>query len=196
MSLLSISLILFLIIDPLGQIAALTTLLEGRPKPLRIIARELLIGLGFMVLFNFIGESLFELLAISETTVMIASGVILFLAALKILFPPAKKTSMALPEGEPFVVPIAIPMISGPALLATIMLFGRLTEKNQLEMLLAIFIAWAVAGAILLASYPLKRILGNSGLIACERLMAMVLVMLAIQRFMDGVNAIFTPTAG
>lgn len=189
MNLFSLIIILFLIMDPIGNISSFQTLLKDLPKQKRrkIIVREMLIALAAMVLFNFVGEYIFLVLDINETTVQLASGVILFLVAIKILFPSVDSLRANLPAGEPFITPLAIPLIAGPSLLATIMLFARL-EPSQPLMLAAILIAWLMAVAVLLLGSRLQNILGTNGLMACERLMGMVLVMLAIQRFAEGLQ--------
>jgi multiple antibiotic resistance protein len=178
-----------MIMDPLGNISSFLTLLKDLPKQKRrkIIIREMLIALAAMLLFNFLGEYIFYVLDISETTVKLASGVILFLVAIKILFPSVDSLRANLPEGEPFITPLAIPLIAGPALLATIMLFAHL-EPSQITMLAAIFISWLAAVIVLMFGSRLQRLLGENGLMAAERLMGMVLVMLAIQRFAEGIQ--------
>lgn len=189
MNLFSLAIILFLIMDPIGNISSFLSLLKDLPKQKRrkIIIREMLIALAAMVLFNFIGEYIFLLLDINETTAMLASGIILFLVAIKILFPSTDSLRANLPQGEPFITPLAIPLIAGPSLLATIMLFAKL-EPSPIIMLAAILIAWLLSAIILLSGQRLQKLLGSNGLIAAERLMGMVLVMLAIQRFAEGLQ--------
>jgi multiple antibiotic resistance protein len=189
MDLFSLTLILFLIMDPLGNIAAYLKMVqhETPARRNRILAREMLIVLFTMILFNFIGEALFDILHFSEKTLRIASGAILFLAAIKILFPTIDSPRAQIVEEEPFVVPLAIPLLAGPALLATIMLFAHITPSIS-TMVLAIVLAWAFAGIILFIAPWLERVLGSNGLMAIERLLGMVLVLLAIQRFLEGVH--------
>jgi multiple antibiotic resistance protein len=188
-SLMTITLVLFLIMDPIGNIPAFLSMVAGiDPKRQRwIIVRELCIALLAMFAFNFLGEYIFTYLEISVASVRIASGVILFLIAIKILFPSDNGLRTNLPKGEPFIVPLAIPLIAGPSLLATIMLYAKTTVCYDM-MLAAIIIATLASGIILLASPWLKRLIGDNGLMACERLMGMVLVMLAIQRFFEGIQ--------
>ncbi len=196
MSLLTLSAVLFLIMDPLGHIKASIACLEGlSPQRQRsILYRELFIALGVIVLFNFIGEFIFALLQISEVTVYLSSGIILFLSSIKILFPK----NGVYPEDfegqhkkqEPFLVPLAIPMIAGPALLATVMLYAESLDSISL-MLMAIGISWSLTAAILLAAKPLVSLLGTSGITACEKLMGMVLVLLAVQRFLEGIILLY-----
>lgn len=189
MTLINLTIILFLIMDPVGNISSFLNSMRDIPPKRRqmIIIREMLIALAAMITFNYLGEFIFSILKVSETALRLASGAILFLVALKILFPSPDSLRANLPAGEPFVTPLAIPLIAGPALLATIMLFAHL-EPSQLSMLGAILLAWAAAAAVLLSGARLQKLLGTNGLMACERLMAMILIMLAIQRFLEGVQ--------
>lgn len=189
MNLFSLTVILFLIMDPIGNISSFLSLLKDLPKQKRrkIILREMLIALAAMLIFYVIGEYIFHILEINETTVRLASGIILFLVAIKILFPAIDSLRANLPQGEPFITPLAIPLIAGPSLLATVMLFARL-EPSHSVMLTAIFIAWLLAVGVLLLGRRLQNLLGTNGLAACERLMGMLLVMLAVQRFAEGLH--------
>lgn len=192
MTLLTLTLILFFIMDPVGHIKAFLSYLEGvSPKrQTYIIWREMAIALGFMLFFNFVGEYIFNLLAISRTTVYLTSGLILFLIAIKIIFPKPEAEDIQLPAGEPFIVPMAIPLIAGPALLATIMLYAA-TEESIGQMVVAILLAWLASSIILTNSRRILNLLGTSGVTACEKLMGMVLVLIAVQRFAAGVLMLF-----
>ncbi len=192
MTLLTLTLILFLIMDPIGHVKAFIKCLEGvQPKRQQfIIWREMFIALGFMLVFNAIGEWLSELLAISETTVYLASGLILFIVAIKIIFPSSDPDELQVPEGEPFIVPMAIPMVAGPALLATIMLYAE-SETRIMPMLFAIIFAWIASCIILINSKRILALLGSSGVTACEKLMGMVLVLISVQRLAAGILLLF-----
>lgn len=189
MTLFSIALVLFLIMDPIGNISSYLKMVHGiKPKrQLKVLVREMLIALLIMIAFNYLGEVIFNLLQISEPTISLSSGVILFLIAIQILFPTLSGIRENISKGEPFIIPLAIPLIAGPSLLATIMLFAHM-EQSQPVMLGAIFCAWIAALAVMLLSRPLKKLLGSNGLLACEKLIGMVLVLIAIQRFLDGVQ--------
>lgn len=190
LSLFTIAVTLFIIMDPVGNISSYLHLVKDFEPKKRfcILLREMLIALGFMIAFNFIGEFIFTALELSDTAVQLSSGVILFLTAIKILFPAPNSFRMNLPKGEPFIIPLAVPLIAGPSLLSTIMLYARLETSISL-MIGAIVLAWFVALAVLSFAPVLRRYLGSNGLMAFERLMAMVLVMLAIQRFMEGIQS-------
>jgi multiple antibiotic resistance protein len=189
MSLFTISLVLFLIMDPIGNVSSFLKMVKNIPlnRQPTILFREMLIALFVMVLFNYLGEYIFLWLQVSETTVRLSSGLILFLVSLQILFPKMTGIRENIPEEEPFIIPLAIPLIAGPSLLATIMLYAHMVESLH-TMLLAIVIAWSAAIVILLCSRYLVQWLGLNGLMACEKLMGMVLVLLAVQRFLDGLS--------
>lgn len=190
MSLFTIALVLFLIMDPLGNVATFLTVLSpyGERRRQWIVLREMGIALIAMLIFNCFGEFIFQFLEISETTVRLSSGVILFLIALSIIFPGTQNARCHLPRSEPFIIPLAIPLIAGPALLATVMLYAHL-EPSLVVMLEAIFASWLAALAVLMFAPQLKKILGSCGLVAAEKLMGMILILIAIQRFMDGVTS-------
>lgn len=189
MSILYLTVVLFLIMDPIGNIATFLKVLKDIPEAKRkkVIIREMLIALAAMILFSIFGELIFNTIKITETTLRLTSGVILFLVAIKILFPSIDSPRANLPKGEPFVTPLAIPLIAGPSLLATIMLFSHLVP-GYYEMPIAIVLAWSLAIIVLLFGERLQRILTTNGLMACERLMGMILILLAIQRFLEGIK--------
>lgn len=184
---LTLILTLFFIMDPLGNLSAFLTLVKGlEPSRQRyIVFREMGLALIAMVFFNFLGEFILAQLNVTEITARIASGVLLFLIALKILFFPANSVRANLPSEEPFLIPLAIPLIAGPALLATIMLYA-ITEPSIWTMLSSIVIAWAASVVVLLQASSLKKLLGSNGLGAAERLTAMILVLLSLQRILEG----------
>lgn len=193
MSIVTLSVILFLLMDPLGNLASYLYMVDGIHTARRrvIVLREMAIALAAMLIFYMLGEFVLSTLKISEPAVRITSGVILFLIALKILFPSRDSLRANLPKGEPFVTPLAIPLVAGPALLATIMLFA-ISEQAQAPLIGAILIAWIASTLVFLFATPINRLLGQNGLNAFERMLGMVLVLLAIQRTLEGIQ-IFVP---
>lgn len=189
LSLFTITLTLFLIMDPVGHIAAYLKMMEGISSQRRnvVLLREMGIALGAMLLFNLLGESIFSYLELSESTVRLVAGVILFITAIKILFPSSVGIRGSFPPGEPFIIPLAIPYIAGPSLLATILLYSNM-ESQEFPMLMGIVLAWIATSVVLWLAPVFNKVLGKNGLGACERLLAMVLVMISIQRFMEGIQ--------
>lgn len=190
MSLFSISLILFLIIDPIGNVSIYHNLLEGYSKKQRlwVVMREMLFALVAMMIFYLLGEYVLSFLSITPTALQLSSGVILLIAAIKILFPGMGEfRAIYRSHKEPYIIPLAIPLVAGPSLLATIMLFSQF-EGVSFYILPAILFAWLASLLILLNAPVIHRAIGDNGLGAAERVMGMVLVLLAIQRFLEGMN--------
>lgn len=189
MTLLSAALLLFLVMDPLGNIPLFLTALKNVPQERRVkvIMRELLIALLVMIIFLFSGQAFLSALHISEPALTATGGVILFLIAIKMIFPAQAETTNPSNEDEPFIVPLAIPYIAGPSALATLLLIMNGEPERWPEWLAALFAAWFVTGIILLSAGFLAKILRNRGLIAIERLMGMILVAIAIQMLMNGI---------
>lgn len=187
MTFVSLTFMLFMIMDPIGSISSFLNMVKELPPQRRqwVVVREMLIALFTMILFAFIGEFILYILGINDLTVRLSSGTILFLAALKILFSSPDNPRANLPKGEPFITPLAIPLIAGPSTLATIMLYAHLPD-TQAMIIPAIVISWAIAISVLLLAGPIERILGANGLRACEKLIGMILILLALQRFFEG----------
>ena len=178
---------LFLLMDSIGNIPLFISILKGisRKRQLQIIFREMLIALGIMILFNFLGDYLLAALQVTQYTVLISGGIILFLIALKMIFPVKDSDQASAADKEPFIVPLAVPLVAGPAVLAAIILYSG-QETGALSSVLAIIAAWIVTTLILLSSTFLNKIMGTRGIAACERLMGLVLTMIAIQMFLEG----------
>ncbi len=188
MTIFSAALLLFLVMDPLGNIPLYLTALKNVPSQRRtkVIFRELLIALLVMVVFLFSGQAFLSALHISEPALTATGGVILFLIALKMIFPQGDDGTSK-NEEEPFIVPLAIPYVAGPSALATLLLIINGEPDRWPDWLMALFAAWAITGAILLMAGPLAKVLRNRGLIAIERLMGMILIAIAIQMLLDGI---------
>jgi multiple antibiotic resistance protein len=190
--LVSVVVTLFLIMDPLGNIPVFLSVLKEVPPERRrvVLVREILFAYVVLLIFLFFGNYLLRLLHLQQEAVSISGGIVLFLIALRMIFPPEGGMLGETPEGEPFLVPLAIPLIAGPSILAALLLLQRRDAGNVGELLAATTIAWALTGIILLASPFFYRILRQRGLIAMERLMGMLLVMIALQMLMNGLSVV------
>jgi len=189
MTIISAGVLLFLVMDPFGNIpffvAALRNVDERRRQ--KVIVRELLIALVVLVVFLFSGQYLLSTLRISGSALSAAGGTVLFLIAVNMIFPTIGRSSAETVSGEPLVVPLAIPYVAGPSALASVLLIMNREPARWPEWLAALVGAWLVSGLIILSSAPLSRILGERVLVAIERLMGMVLVAIAIQMLMTGI---------
>ena len=188
MDVLSAIVTLFLVMDPLGNVPLFLSVLKSVPaaRRQRVLLRELGFAYVVLVLFLLIGNALLQFLGLEQEAVSIAGGIVLFLIALRMIFPGQGSLTEGALEGEPFIVPLAIPLVAGPSTLATLLLLDRAVPSSTLTLLFVVTVAWALGGAILLSSTFLYRILGERGLIAMERLMGMLLVMVSVQMLMDG----------
>jgi multiple antibiotic resistance protein len=180
---------LFLIMDPLGNVPVfLSVLKEVAPERRRaILIREVLIAYAVLLVFLFLGNHVLRVLNLEQETISIAGGIVLFLIALRMIFPEPSSFAEA-PAGEPFVVPLAIPLIAGPSTMAALLLLQRTEPGATWELWAAVTIAWVLTAIILLAAPFLYRVLHERGLIALERLMGMVLVMISVQMLLNGLN--------
>ncbi|MCE3003470.1 MAG: YhgN family NAAT transporter [Xanthomonadaceae bacterium] len=191
MDLWSAALLLFLIMDPLGNVPLFLSLLRDLPPARRrlVLLRELLIALGVLFVFLFGGRWILELLQLRQEAVSIAGGIILFLIGIKMIFPSPEGLFGEAPGGEPFIVPLAIPLIAGPSTMAVLLLLGGQDPGRLGDWSIALLVAWAGTAAILFSSTTLYRWLGMRTLTAFERLMGMLLVALSVQMLLDGVAA-------
>ena len=192
MTIASAALLLFLILDPLGNIPVFLSLLRGMPARRQrvVLVREMLIALGVLMAFLWGGRYALELIHLRQESVSIAGGIVLFLIGLRMIFPPPEGLMGELPGGEPFIVPMAIPMVAGPSGMAAVMLFGTQEPDRMLDWTLALVIAWFGTAAILFSATYLYKVLGMRVLTAIERLMGMLLVAISVQMLMDGVSAL------
>ena len=194
MTLVSAFLLLLLVMDPAGNIPLfIATLAPVEPsRRRRVIIRELLIALGVLVLFLFAGPHVLHGIGISEPALSISGGIILFLIALRMIFPGRGSPMAEDIEGEPFVVPLAIPFLAGPSAMASVMIIMSSDPTRWPVWLLAVLLAWAASATILLLGNHLSNFFGRRGLIAIERLMGMVLTAVAVEMFMNGLHAFGT----
>ena len=191
MDILSAGLTLLLIIDPLGNIPVFLSVLkkvENESRKRKILIRELAIALIVMLVFLFVGQYFLKWLNLRQEAVQIAGGIVLFLIALRMIFPTEKGVMGDLPEGEPFIVPLAVPLLAGPSTLAMLILLARSQPDRIIDWLIAVLGAWGVTSLIMLSSGKLHKLLGMRGLIAVERLMGMVLVAISVQMLLDGIT--------
>ena len=192
MDILSAATLLFLVMDPLGNIPVFLSVLDkvAPERRTRVLIRELLLALVVLIAFLYAGEKVLGFLGLSEHSIRIAGGIILFLIALKMVFPVARSAhAVEEIQGEPLLVPLAIPMVAGPSAMAVIMLLSTNEPGKMTDWLLALLAAWSISSIILISATGLKRFLGQRGLIAIERLMGMLLIAISVQMLLEGISA-------
>lgn len=190
---------LFLVMDPLGNVPLFLSILKSVPPERRqkVLLREIGIAYIVLIMFLLMGDGLLRFLGLEQEAVSIAGGIVLFLIALRMIFPGEGGWTGHSPQGEPFIVPLAIPLVAGPSTLATVLLLQQtVPDSSTLTLVIVVTIAWAASGVILLSSTLLYRALGERGLIAMERLMGMLLVMVAVQMLMNGFSTFMQRSSG
>jgi multiple antibiotic resistance protein len=190
MTLISAALLLFIVMDPLGNVPFFLSALRDVPEARQrtVVVRELLIALGVMTVFLFAGRFLLDVLHISGPALSIGGGVILFLIALRMVFPHPDRPLEERIHQEPLIVPLAIPYVAGPSALATLILITSQDPTRWPEWLAALLLAWSASSVIIYFSGGLRRYLGERGLTAMERLMGMVLVTVSVQMLLTGLK--------
>ena len=151
--------------DPIGNIAPFLSILKTVPQERRriVLVREILLAYCVLLVFLFFGTYLLRFLRLEQETLSIAGGIVLFLIALRMIFPHEGGVVGEPLEGEPFLVPLAIPLFAGPSTLAALLLLQRSSPGDSTSLLIAVTIAWAIGGSILLSSTFFYRVLRERG---------------------------------
>ncbi len=179
---------LLLVMDPFGNIPLFITALKKVPAERRtkVLLRELFIALIIMVVFMFVGEKFLQTMQLKNYSLEIAGGIILFLISIKLVFGSDEDPKADPKEEEPFIVPLAIPLVAGPAALSFVIILSAQMPKTYL--LLAVLAASVLNSLILLLSFPISDFLGKRGLTALERLTGMLLTVMAVNMVMNGIS--------
>ncbi len=184
--------ILLLVMDPVGNIPLFVSLLHNVDAARRrlIIVRECLIAFSVLLFFAFFGRAILDLLGLSDSSLNIAGGVILFLIALRLIFKhPEGIFGADGVESEPFIVPLAIPSIAGPSAIATMVLVVSRAPERIAEWAGALAVASALTLALLLAAERIARMVGSRGLAALDRLMGLILTAIAVEMLLKGIES-------
>ena len=193
----SATILLLLITDPVGNIPIFVKTLRNVAPERRtmVIVREVLIAFLLLLLFMFVGKSFLTTMNLSDVSLQIAGGVILFLIALRMIFPPvelkhdtAQETDELL--AEPLIVPLAIPALAGPSALATVMLLVSQAPERKLEWVAALSVTMLVCAVVLVLAERIQRLLGERVVIAVERLMGLILVAVSVEMLLRGFKAV------
>ncbi len=194
---LSATILLILITDPVGNIPIFANALKHVPQErrARVIMREILIAFVLLLTFMFVGDNFLRVMNLSELALQIGGGVILFLIALRMVFPPPHVAD-AEQWAEPLIVPLAVPAIAGPSALATVLLLVSQQPDKRLEWVGALCVTMAVSAVVLLSAEWIQRVVGSRLVVAIERLMGLVLVSVSIEMMLRGIRTFITQLAG
>ncbi len=183
---------LILVMDPFGNIPLFITALKKVPTERRtkVLLRELFIALFIMMLFLFGGARMLSWLGIAKYSLGISGGIVLFIMSIKLVFNSSmdEQAQINQKDEEPFLVPLAIPLIAGPASLSMLMILSAGDPKKVWSLFIAVLIASVLNGIILLLSFPISNILGKRGIIALERLTGLIMVLISVNMMMGGIS--------
>lgn len=181
---------LFLIMDPLGNAPIFNAILSkiSPQRQSKIIVRELLIALSILFVFLLAGNLLLQFLGLSQSSLNISGGILLFIISLRMIFPPKQAEATNDNIDDPLIVPLAIPLIAGPSTIAILLLLSSNEPDKLAEWSIALFLAWLTTTILLLVSPYILQKIGERGANALERLMGMILVIIATQMFLNGVT--------
>lgn len=193
MTILAAILLLVIIMDPIGNVPVFLSILKNIPIERRriIIIRELLIAFIILLFFMFVGRYVLQMLEIEQSSLGVTGGIILFIIAIRMIFPGTKPLFSHNETTEPLIVPLAVPMLAGPSAIAAVILFMAQEPNRWVEWTFVVFVACLISGVILVSSETLGRKLGNRALIAIERLMGIILVMVSVDFILDGIKQTF-----
>ncbi|MCG2583149.1 MarC family protein [Massilia sp. TS11] len=183
--------LLLLVTDPFGNVPLFASALANVAPPRRwkIVVRECAIAYGLLLLFMFFGRHFLAAMQLSEVSLRIGGAVILFLIAMRMVFPqPGGVMGESKHGGEPFIVPLAIPAIAGPSALATVLLFSSKTTADVLVHVGALTAVGAIWLGVFLAAERLQNALGPKVMTAFERLMGLILTAMSVEMFLGGVR--------
>jgi len=189
---LSAVVLLLLVTDPFGNVPLVPSLVAGCEPARRrwVIIRECMIAYVILLVFMFGGQSFLQVMHLSEASLSIAGGVILFLISIRMVFGgPEGIWGDAAMKGEPFIVPLAVPFIAGPSALATVMLMATRDPSRLGMWALAITATMAFVAVVLVAGERLERLMGERLMQAIERLMGLILTAMAVEMLLGGIRA-------
>jgi MarC family membrane protein len=187
----SAAVLLLLVIDPFGNVPIVVSVLASVPpgRRLKVVLRECVAAYAILIAFMLGGRAFLKWMQLSEVSLAIAGGIILFIIALRMVFRHPEGVFGDVSGAEPFLVPLAIPSIAGPSALATVMLMVSRDPEHLATWVGALTLAMAITTLVLIAAPRLQRMLGERGMLALERLMGLVLTALAVQMLLNGVRA-------
>lgn len=184
--------ILLLVTDPFGNVPLFVSALAHVPPARRgkVIVRECAIAFLLLLLFMFFGRHFLDALQLTDVALRIGGGVILFLIALRMVFPqPGGVFGDGESKEEPLIVPLAVPALAGPSALVTVLLFssGSTTESVlHVAVLSLVAVVWLI---VLLSAERMQRALGMHVMTAFERLMGLILTAMAVEMLLAGIRA-------
>jgi len=190
---LSALILLLLVLDPFGSLPIFISILGGvKPERRTFVAvREVLIAFAVLVLFMVSGQGFLALMRLSERSLEVAGGVILIIIAIRMIFGGEGAYGTDIGAREPFIFPLAVPLLAGPSAMATVLLLASRQPEHLVTWIGALTAALAISGVVLLAADRIRRVLGDQMVAAIEKLMGLVLTAVAVEMILAGLKRYF-----
>lgn len=186
--------LLLLVLDPFGSLPIFISVLKGVPpeRRTRVAVREVLIAFCVLLAFMFTGQGFLNLMHLSERSLEVAGGVILLIIAIRMIFTSGSQIYAS--DGgarEPFIFPLAVPLLAGPSAMATVLLLASRQPQQLWQWVGAVSAAMLVCGVVMLAADRIRKLLGHSMVSAIEKLMGLVLTAVAVEMILAGLKRYF-----
>ncbi len=186
--------LLLLVLDPLGSLPIFISVLRRIPRERRnvVALREATIAFGVLMAFMLGGQVFLQVMHLSERSLEVAGGVILLLIAIRMIF--GGTADLAADDGsgaEPFIFPLAVPLMAGPSAMATVLLLASRQPERLWHWVAALTVAMAVCTVTLLSADRLRQLLGHAVVTAMEKLMGLVLTAIAVEMLLAGTKRYF-----
>lgn len=185
--------LLLLVLDPFGSLPIFVSVLRGvaPERRARVALREAVIAFGVLLVFMVGGQGFLSLMRLSERSLEVAGGVILLIIAIRMIFATGGEIYADASGREPFIFPLAVPLLAGPSAMATVLLLASRQPERIATWVGALTAAMAVSGGVLLAAERIRRLLGASVVVAMEKLMGLVLTAVAVEMILAGLKHYF-----
>ena len=192
-SFLSAVVLLLLVLDPFGSLPIFVSVLQAVPAPRRrrVALREVAIAFTVLLAFMLGGQGFLSLMRLSERSLEVAGGVILLIIAIRMIFAGGAEGYAHDGGREPFIFPLAVPLLAGPSAMATVLLLASRQPERLWTWVGALTLAMMVSGTVLLAAGRIRQWLGASMVSALEKLMGLVLTAVAVEMILAGLKRYF-----
>ncbi len=185
---------MFVIMDPVGNVPAVVGVTSAlTPERIRrVLLREFLAAALLLCAFGAAGHWLLDMLSVQLSSLKISGGIILFMIAIS-LFTKHMSSFDYSSVHEPFITPIAFPLIAGPGAITNVMFFVHRAQTVQklLGTILMIAAAWLITCLVLYHGMRITRLLSQRVREAVSKLMGMLLLAIAVEMILHGIAEYF-----
>lgn len=185
--------LLLLVLDPFGSLPIFISVMRGVAPERRtaVALRESVIAFVVLLAFMLAGQAFLGVMRLSERSLEVAGGVILLIIAIRMIFATGAEVYASASQREPFVFPLAVPLMAGPSAMATVLLLASRQPERLVHWIGALTAAMLVSAAVLLGADRIRAWIGDSMVSAMEKLMGLVLTAVAVEMILAGLKRYF-----